>query len=215
MDLRPLSGITAAPPSRCRDGASRLLFRPPAAFVRAAARTLLFLTLGLVCAGADGVPLPLETNVKAAMIYNFTHFISWERESRNPITICVLGEPAMVTAIREVASRKDRDRQQVLAQSIVENQSVAGCSVVFVPRRAGRRGATGVKSRSRSPRAHGRRFQTLRGAGWHDGILSRKGPGAICHQHGHCPPVRTIGQFETPLLGGGNWQIKREAKTKS
>lgn len=136
MNLSPLGKI--------RDAISSTLLRQRRAgalphlpaFVQVLRHMLPLLILALLPEGvwaADAAPLPLETNVKAAMIYNFTHFISWERESREPITICVLGEPAMVTAIQEVASRKDRDRRQVLAQSIVENQSVAGCNVIFVP----------------------------------------------------------------------------------
>ncbi len=90
----------------------------------------LLMLLGLQPAVADTVT---EDEVKLALVYNMTRFVSWpEADSDEPFDLCLAGETAYEIALENLRGRKigERDIRVSLLQG--ETETAASCDLVYV-----------------------------------------------------------------------------------
>ena len=82
---------------------------------------------------AAGVP---EFQVKAAVIFRLTKFISWPDSAFQtptaPLNICTLGGNPLVEALKVVEGKRVRDRWVVVEHVTVTDVRTAGCHVVVM-----------------------------------------------------------------------------------
>ena len=97
-------------------------------------RVLIVASLVATSVAAYAQDVPLEYQVKAAYLFNFTKFVEWPAATVNqdPFTICVADRNPFGTALAatiqgEVAAGR------MLASRVVQNPG-ASCHVLFVPR---------------------------------------------------------------------------------
>lgn len=114
----------AGPPAR--EGAGRSL----------AARTALWLLLAAW--SLSGVPAQsastVEYRVKAAMLYNFTRFVSWPSDalgSGPDLRVCVLGEDPFGDSLRALVGKPTGDKALAVRRS-PGTADADGCPVVFI-----------------------------------------------------------------------------------
>jgi hypothetical protein len=79
---------------------------------------------------------PLEYQVKAAFMLNFTKFIEWPSEafsaSDSPIAICVLGEDPFGNTLDQIVAGEVVNGRKVVAQRIKLAPPPKSCQVMFV-----------------------------------------------------------------------------------
>jgi hypothetical protein len=102
--------------------------------------------LGLVVIGAGLEPglfcqetnAPLEYQVKAAFLLNFTKFIEWPpsafRQPDSPVSICVLGGDPFGSALDQIVSGEVVNGRKVVAQRIKSVPPPQACQALFVGR---------------------------------------------------------------------------------
>jgi hypothetical protein len=104
-------------------------------------RILLFLLLSLgvdpalFCQEANA---PLEYQVKAAFLLNFTKFIEWPpaafRQPDSPVSICVLGGDPFGSALDQIVSGEVVNGRKVVTQRIKNVPPPQTCQALFVSR---------------------------------------------------------------------------------
>lgn len=77
--------------------------------------------------------VPLETRIKAAMIYNFSRFIRWNDGVKEPLTVCVVKDSGMVQAINAVSDSSGREKRLARALRIEDPTTVRGCDAIYLP----------------------------------------------------------------------------------
>jgi hypothetical protein len=91
------------------------------------------LLLPLSCAAADP---PVEYQVKAAFLLNFTKFIDWPAAAfpapDSPIAICVLGDDPFGAALDQILAGEVVNGRKVAAQRIKHAPPPKSCQVLFV-----------------------------------------------------------------------------------
>ena len=104
-------------------------------------RILLFLLLSLgvdpalFCQETSG---PLEYQVKAAFLLNFTKFVEWPasafRQSDSPVSICILGVDPFGTVLDQMVLGELVNGRRVVAQRIKSVPPPQVCQALFVSR---------------------------------------------------------------------------------
>jgi hypothetical protein len=93
---------------------------------------LLGLAAGLVCGAADE---PLEYQVKAAFLLNFTKFIEWPAtafaQPDSPVSICVWGEDPFGQTMDDIVTGEVAGGRKVTAERIKRPPAPRSCQVVF------------------------------------------------------------------------------------
>jgi hypothetical protein len=106
------------------------------------ARTLLLLSAGIslglgvsVCAADEP---PLEYQVKAAFLLNFTKFVQWPAvafsDQRSPLAICILGEDPFGSWLDEIVKGEAVNGRELVVQRIRRAPQAKSCQVLFVAR---------------------------------------------------------------------------------
>ena len=98
--------------------------------------TLLPLTLVAMLARAESpAPAPSEYQVKAAFLYNFVKFVEWPAaaiDSREPITLCVLGKDPFGGELARAIEGKSVNGRPIATRRISEAVAAQSCQVLFV-----------------------------------------------------------------------------------
>jgi hypothetical protein len=91
------------------------------------------LILPAAAAWAQGDEVPLEHQVKAAYLFNFTKFVTWppEPKAATPLIICVAQQNPFGTTLADTI-RDEVVNGRPIATRMVSD--VSGCHVLFVPR---------------------------------------------------------------------------------
>ncbi len=72
-------------------------------------------------------------NVKAVFIYNFTKYISWPKsESSGDFTIGVLGNPAMVSSLNALASKKRVGTRKIKILNFNSYNAIQKCHILYI-----------------------------------------------------------------------------------
>lgn len=111
----------------------------PAARVRGAAilTGLLAILYPYCAARAEEPPLPLEYQVKAAFLLNFTKFIEWPQtesaEAGSPMDICIVGEDPFGTVLDQMVEGETLQGRKLAVQR-VHRPLPGSCRILFVGR---------------------------------------------------------------------------------
>ncbi len=93
---------------------------------------LLGLAAALACQAADE---PLEYQVKAAFLLNFTKFVEWPASAfaqpDSPVTICILGDDPFAQTLDEIVAGEVAGGRKVMADRIKRPPSPRSCQVLF------------------------------------------------------------------------------------
>jgi YfiR/HmsC-like len=97
---------------------------------------LLICLLSSFAAYSQTVDSPVEYQVKAAFLLNFTKFIDWPPASfanpDSPITICILGKDPFGPVLDEIVQGEKVNDRKVTVQRISQPAGPQTCQVVFV-----------------------------------------------------------------------------------
>ena len=79
---------------------------------------------------------PLEYQVKAAFLLNFTKFVQWPAsafaDENSPVAICILGEDPFGNALNEMVKGEALNGRQLVVQRIRRAPEPKSCQVLFV-----------------------------------------------------------------------------------
>lgn len=102
-------------------------------------------------ASAQVTPMS-DTVVKAAFLYNFAKFTTWQSHRQaSPITLCVMADTRIASALVETAGEKRIDGQGLDIRQIAGDDSVGVCDVVFIPASETRRFASLLRGLAAKP----------------------------------------------------------------
>jgi hypothetical protein len=89
----------------------------------------------LILANAAGQQ-PLEDEVKAAFLLNFTRFIEWPTtafaDESTAMTICLLGEGPVADALPHLVQGERASGRPIVAKKIKRSGAIDGCHVLFI-----------------------------------------------------------------------------------
>lgn len=89
-------------------------------------------------AGQAAEELPLEYQVKAAFLLNFTKFVEWPvsafADEHAPLAICILGEDPFGNALNEMLKGEDVSGHQLVMHRVQRVPAPKSCQVLFIPR---------------------------------------------------------------------------------
>ena len=94
-----------------------------------------FLVLLILLGGGpvEADPAVTPPALKAAFLYNFAKFAEWPADSLSgPLTLCVLGDPAVAGALEETAKGRPIDGRDIVV-SRVKSGGLHGCHLLYVP----------------------------------------------------------------------------------
>lgn len=102
-----------------------------------AAATLLLACVFITSDPALAAPAePLEYQVKAAFLLNFTKFVQWPAsafaDENSPVAICILGEDPFGNALDEMVKGEALNGRQLVVQRIRRAPEPKACQVLFV-----------------------------------------------------------------------------------
>jgi hypothetical protein len=100
----------------------------------------LLVGLALVATAVTHAATVTEHELKLALIYNLTKFVTWpsERESSPTFVLCVLGESPFESALESVVGLTVKERPITVRHDSAET-STDGCDLLFVSRSEGDR----------------------------------------------------------------------------
>jgi hypothetical protein len=79
---------------------------------------------------------PLEHQVKAAFLLNFTKFIEWPSnvfaDDRSPLTICILGENPFAGALEDMVNGEVVNGRKLVLQTVRRGAPPEACRVLFI-----------------------------------------------------------------------------------
>lgn len=84
-------------------------------------------------ASGDG---SIEYRVKAAMLYNFTRFISWPDDDSEELRLCVVGKNPFGSALSGIQGKPVKDRVMSVHRGVAPD-ALEQCHLVFVSRSLG------------------------------------------------------------------------------
>jgi hypothetical protein len=103
--------------------------------VAARASRRLWAVLALLCLPASAQQ-PLEYQVKAAFLLNFTKFVEWPPSAFNapdaPLVLCILGEDPFGAALDQVVAGEVVNGRKVAVERIKRAPAPQSCQVLFV-----------------------------------------------------------------------------------
>lgn len=84
---------------------------------------------------ATAAEKPSEYEVEAAYLFNFGKFVTWPAtsgDSKAPLTICVLGEDPLGSALHHIVSGEKIGDKPVLDKQISNMEEAAACSILYI-----------------------------------------------------------------------------------
>ncbi len=122
-------------PSRDREGAVLRSDRPTT-MAMVLLLAWLFVTASYPARAAEAEPL--EYQVKAAFLLNFTKFVDWPpaafAEEHSPLAICILGEDPFGNALNEIVKGEAVKGRELTIARIARAPAPKTCQVLFVSR---------------------------------------------------------------------------------
>jgi hypothetical protein len=104
--------------------------------------------------GASAQEPPLEYQVKAAFLYNFTQFVEWPPDAfpgpTAPMTLCVAGVNPFGALLDQLVAGEVHDGRRFAVRRVTPAGDFTGCHVLFVPRTERARTAA-ILARARGP----------------------------------------------------------------
>jgi YfiR/HmsC-like len=99
-------------------------------------RFLLTLMVGFCLLSPAAAVEPLEYQVKAAFLLNFTKFVEWPAsafaQADSPVSICILGDDPFGSALDQIVAGEVVDGRKVAAERIRRPPAPQACQVLFV-----------------------------------------------------------------------------------
>jgi hypothetical protein len=85
-------------------------------------------------AGPQGAEAPLEYQVKAAFLMNFTKFVEWPSSEPpdSPIAICILGKDPFGHTMDQVVDGESISSRRLVVERVSQLPAPPSCKVVFV-----------------------------------------------------------------------------------
>ena len=78
-----------------------------------------------------------ESNLKAAFIYNFTHFIEWESPSNtDEFIIGIIENSPIEASLKEIAKAKTINNKKIRIQHFDKIEEIQTCQILFIPKNA-------------------------------------------------------------------------------
>lgn len=114
-------------------------------------RTCLLASAGLLVASAAAAQPPLEYEVKAAFLLNFTKFVEWPASAfasaHSPIAICIIGRDPFGRTLDDMVQGEEVNGRRITVQRIASIPAPQTCQIVYIgaaerelERKAGRMG---------------------------------------------------------------------------
>jgi hypothetical protein len=77
---------------------------------------------------------PTEFQVKAAYLYNFGKFVTWQDRAANPgsLDICILGKDPFGSILDSTVAGESIDGRKIAVRRLSNTQEMASCSILFV-----------------------------------------------------------------------------------
>ena len=76
-----------------------------------------------------------EANLKAAFIYNFTKYISWETNNEeSDFIIGVVGESPITASLNEIAKTSRVNNKRIIIRVFENPGEIGHCNILFIPR---------------------------------------------------------------------------------
>lgn len=97
-----------------------------------------FLFLVIMCCSVS-IALPQsqaqeqEAPLKAAFIYNFTHYIEWDNDIHDEFVIGVIGSSPVATSLSMIAKTKTVNNKKIIIQYYNKPEEIEDCQVLFIP----------------------------------------------------------------------------------
>ncbi len=92
--------------------------------------------LGAPCRADE--PPPLEYQVRAAFLLNFTKFVQWPpaafADQHSPLVICILGEDPFGTTLNEMVKGEGVNGHEVVIERIGHAPAPKSCQVLYIAR---------------------------------------------------------------------------------
>ncbi len=108
----------------------------PASALRFRPSTCLFAVLLLLsCYPQAQTPRPTESQVKAAYLYNFGKFVSWQSDqaaSRTGFGICILGKDPFGAVLDSTVAGESIGGRAITVERLSRIQDAAGCSELYI-----------------------------------------------------------------------------------
>ena len=96
----------------------------------------LLLALILAALPTKGQQADLETNLKAAFLYNFTRYIDWPPDDETTFTIGIVGPSDLDDALKEIARNNTVENKKIVIRRFDKPGQITPCQVLFISRRA-------------------------------------------------------------------------------
>jgi len=110
------------------DGIHRRLGASPSSVSSVWCYTLFFLVCGGCCLAQQD-----ERSVRIAFVYNLTKYVTWPAANQN-INICVLGEGATATSIKELVDGKQSEGRTVRVMIRPSEANARYCNMAYFPK---------------------------------------------------------------------------------
>jgi YfiR/HmsC-like len=95
-----------------------------------------FFAAGVPCLADE--PPPLEYQVRAAFLLNFTKFVQWPAaaftDPHSPLAICILGEDPFGNTLNEMVKGEGVNGHELVIQRIGHAPAPKSCQVLYIPR---------------------------------------------------------------------------------
>jgi hypothetical protein len=101
--------------------------------------TAIFALLPALSAGPMAYPPQepdLETNLKAAFLYNFTKYVEWPPDNESQFTIGIVGPSDLEGALREIAKTTTADNKTIVIRRFDKPEDIIACQVLFISHRS-------------------------------------------------------------------------------
>lgn len=95
--------------------------------------------LAMLIAGrltAEGQPTDVETNLKAAFLYNFTRYIDWPSNSDRIFVIGIVGSSDLKDALQEIARSNSADNRRIVIRQFETLDQITPCQMLFISSRS-------------------------------------------------------------------------------
>ena len=95
----------------------------------------LLLAFVLATLSSKGQQADLESNLKAAFLYNFTRYIDWPPDDETTFIIGIVGPSDLDDALKEIARNNTVDNKKIVIRRFDKPEQITPCQVLFISRR--------------------------------------------------------------------------------
>ena len=97
----------------------------------------------------------LEYEVKAAYLYNIIDFVTWPSSAfanaSDPIRVCIVGADPFGAVLDRTMAGPGPDKRAIVVERVRDENGVANCSLIFVPRASAARADAVIRSAAARP----------------------------------------------------------------